>query len=545
MLRFAALAALVVPLAAHAQHAGHGTAGPPAGTATPSTALILGRIDVRTSATGAAAREIETGMLALHSFWYEEARDHFTAAQRLDAGAALAYWGEAATHDHPLWSQHDSTAGRAVFARLDSVRAAGTLRATARETATVDALRALFAPGTALSVRRDRYAEATARLAAADPTDDEAAVFAALAEMSRDVFDLNTAASVVPVAAGLEDVVLRNPEHPGAVHYLIHAYDSPAFARLGLRPARAYAALAPASSHALHMPSHIFSELGMWAEKEASNRVAWEASVAWQERTGRPVSARDYHALAWLLDALLAQGRFADARAVLAVAEADAALAAQRGEAPGYPAATALSLPAAYLRTARVAGLPGVAFPVPDGLDVAATEPRALYGLALRAALSGQDEVLAAIVAAGAVATRDAPPSVASTAAADVAFLNALRLHAHGDARAFEAAREAIRLDVEANPTDAPTSPAHVLLADLLLARGDAAGSLAMYRAMAAAYPNRANTALGIARASAATGDTAAARVAYAALLQTWTRADAGLPAADEARAYLAAQLAP
>ena len=192
-----------------------------------------------------------------------------------------------------------------------------------------------------------------------------------------------------------------------------------------------------------------------------------------------------------------------------------------------------------------MAGLPDVAFPVPDGLDVAATDGGALYGLALRAVLSGQDEVLAAIIVAGAVATRDAPPSVASTVAADVAFLNALRLHAHGDARAFEAAREAIRLDVEASPPDAPTSPAHVLLADLLLARGDAANSLAMYRAMAAAYPNRANTALGIARAAAATNDSAAARDACAALLQTWTRADTGLTAADEAQAYLAAQLAP
>ena len=544
MLRSAVLAALVaLPLSASAQHAGHTM---PAGDdGTPSTDLILGRIDVRTSATGEAAREIETGMLALHSFWYDEARDHFRAAERLDPGAALALWGEAATYDHPLWGQHDSTAARAVFARVDSLRAAGALHASPREAGYLEALQILFAAGPPLSARRDLYADATARLATADPTDDEAAVFAALAAMSQDDFDLAT--DVEPVAAALEAVYRRNPKHPGAVHYLIHVYDSPGFAERGLPAAEAYAALAPESSHALHMPSHIFRELGLWTEVEASNRAAYDASVAWQMRTNRPVAARDYHALSWLLDALLAQGRFADARAVVATAEADARLAAERGEALGAPAMASLGAVATVAMTERDAGLTPTVPPLGPEVDPDAMPPGpAIVDVALHALLARQDSLFERSVAR--MRSFASIPELASYAAeieTEGVYLEALHLSLHGDGAATDRAREAVRLDAVANPNAPPASPAHALLGDLLLASGDAAGSLALYAPMAETYPHHADYDLGVARASVALGDTATASDHYARVLATWAHADAGLPAAAEARAYLAAHPAP
>ncbi len=544
MLRPLALAVLLLPLAASAQHAGHdmATAGTDAG---PAASLILGRIDVRTSATGAAAREIETGMLALHSFWYEEARDHFQAAQRSDPGAALALWGEAATHDHPLWGQHDSTAARTVFARADSLRAAGALHADAREAAFLDALGVLVRPGGSLAARRDRYAAALQRLAGQDPTDDEAAVFAALAAMSQQSYDPDDPARVVPVAAALEDVAQKNPQHPGAQHILIHAYDAAAFAPLGLRAARVYAGLAPAASHALHMPSHIFRMLGLWPQMEASNRAAWAASVAWQERTHRRVAARDYHALTWLHTALLRQGRFAEARAVVATAEADAALAAARGEAPGPPAQTVHTLRADALVEAEAAGLPARSEPVavsPDSLS-----PAAAYAFAVEAVYAGQDAWLDAALAR---LTDVAETSVsgyagdvrASDVRAGVAEVQGWRRQRAGDLAGAEAlARESVRLTAAAHPLSPPTSSAHMLLADVLLARGDAAAAHALYAAAAAAAPSRASMLLGLARASAAVGDDAAARDAYTCLLAVWADADAGLPAAAEARAALGA----
>ena len=115
----------------------------------------------------------------------------------------------------------------------------------------------------------------------------------------------------------LEEVYEENPEHPGVLHYLIHAYDTETFARMGLRQARIYARIAPRSSHALHMPSHIFRHLGMWDEVAASNEDSYQISVRWQERTGRPLSARDYHALDWMLAAYLNLGRNDDAEGIL------------------------------------------------------------------------------------------------------------------------------------------------------------------------------------------------------------------------------------
>ncbi len=541
MLRSLALAALLLPLAAHAQHAGHDMTASPAMDAGPTTDLILGRIDVRTSATGAAAREIETGMLALHSFWYEEARDHFQAAGRLDPGAALALWGEAATHDHPLWNQHDSTAARAVFARADSLRAAGALHADARETAFLDALGVLVRPGGSIASRRDRYADAMQRHAGQDPTDDEATVFAALATMSLRTYDPDDPARVVPIAARLEEVAQENPQHPGAQHYLIHAYDSAAFAPLGLRAARVYAGLAPASSHALHMPSHIFRTLGMWAEMEASNRDAWAASVAWQERTRRPVAARDYHALTWLHTSLLRQGRFADALAVVAVAEADAALAASRGEAEGTPAQSAHSLRSDAAYDAEEAGLPVHADPVTVSADSLPAYELARY--VDDAVYAGQDAWLdVAMARMRTFADSPEAEDFAADVRAGVAEIGSWRLQRAGDLAGAEAlAREAIRIAHDAHPLSPPTGSAHTLLADILLARGDAPGALAIYAAADAASSNRAGTILGVARASAATGNAAAARDAYARLLTVWAAADAGLPAAAEAQAYLAA----
>ena len=111
--------------------------------------------------------------------------------------------------------------------------------------------------------------------------------------------------------------VERNRNHPGALHYLIHVYDTQTFARMGLRQARLYAEIAPASSHALHMPSHIFRHLGMWDEVAASNEDSYEASVEWQERTGRALHMRDFHAMDWLLDAYLRLGRFEDAKGLM------------------------------------------------------------------------------------------------------------------------------------------------------------------------------------------------------------------------------------
>ena len=298
--------------------------------------LVLGSIDFSTTASGEAQREFITGVLALHSFWYPEARDHFRRAQELDPSFGLAYWGEAMSYDNALGTMREASdneaLGAAVVSRMDALDAKGALEWTELGEGFAAAVRERFKPGLSISQRRDTYSNAMRVLAQQFPDNDEVTAFTALSIMAQPSFNLQNPDHVVALAARLEQIYDRNRDHPGVLHYLIHLYDTPTFALMGLRQARLYAELAPASSHALHMPSHIFRHLGMWNEVAASNEDAYAASVIWQERTGRPLHMRDYHAMDWLMDAYLQLGRYEDADALVDELNEVEAQIEERGE---------------------------------------------------------------------------------------------------------------------------------------------------------------------------------------------------------------------
>ena len=146
------------------------------------------------------------------------------------------------------------------------------------------------------------------------PDDDEARLFQALTLLG--TIPENTRNPDISLKAGAlaAAVLKKNPKHPGAAHYVLHAYDDGEHNAMALDAARIYSALAPASSHALHMPSHAYLPLGMWDEAAASDEASFAASVAWTKRTGRTVGQQDFHSLAWLHDQYRQQGRFAKAR---------------------------------------------------------------------------------------------------------------------------------------------------------------------------------------------------------------------------------------
>jgi tetratricopeptide (TPR) repeat protein len=266
----------------------------------------LGTIGFHTSGAAAAQADFNTGVLYMHSFEYELAADAFRAAQANDPGYAMAYWGEAMSHTHPLWNEQDSIAARSVLARLAPTREARAAKApTARERAWLDAVEILYGEGS--KPRRDTlYARAMERLAAEYP-DDEARAFLALAYLG-----LNQAVRDVPsymrAGAIALDILQRNPDHPGAAHYAIHAFDDPAHAPLGLGAAQAYSGIAPGAAHAQHMTTHIFLAMGMWPEVISQNTIAsgpdrerWTAS----------------HYTYWLHYGLLQSGRIDEATALL------------------------------------------------------------------------------------------------------------------------------------------------------------------------------------------------------------------------------------
>lgn len=277
-------------------------------------ALALGSLEFPTTASGDAQEEFIAGVLALHSFWYPEAREHFRRAQKLDPKFGLAYWGEAMSYDNALGAMGQTgdgeSQGAAAVSRMNALVAEGAVDWNPVGEALAGAVRERFNLDLSVTQRRDAYANAMRLIAKSHPDHDEVTAFTALAIMGQRQFDLQNPAHVAALASRLEQVYERNPDHPGVLHYLIHLYDTPDYATRGLRQARRYAEIAPASSHALHMPSHIFRHLGMWEEVAASNEDAYAASVLWQERTGRPLHMRDYHAMDWLMDAYLRLGHF-------------------------------------------------------------------------------------------------------------------------------------------------------------------------------------------------------------------------------------------
>jgi tetratricopeptide (TPR) repeat protein len=267
----------------------------------------LGRIDFPTSGSPEAQKHFIQGMLLLHSFEYADARDEFQAASKLEPHFAMAYWGEALTYTHPLWMQQDVMSARAALSRLAPTKEAQLAAApTEREKDYIRAVEALYGDGDKLA-RDLAYAAALERMHAKYPNDLEAASLYALALMGTCQYQRD-AAVYMRAAAVAEEVFAKNPEHPGAIHYLIHAYDDPIHAPLGLRVARVYGKVAGAASHAQHMPSHIFIAMGMWDDVISANIQAAKVADDRMKAKSLGPEARNYHALLWLEYAYLQQG---------------------------------------------------------------------------------------------------------------------------------------------------------------------------------------------------------------------------------------------
>ncbi|MEX0691293.1 MAG: hypothetical protein WD934_06660 [Gemmatimonadales bacterium] len=280
----------------------------------------LGTIAFPAAGSGEAQTAFVEGVLFLHSFEYGSAATAFRRAQVADPGLAMAYWGEAMTYNHPLWSQWDDVAARAVLQRLGASAAERRARApTHREQMYLDAVEALWAEGSK-PVRDTAYADAMARLVAAHPDDDEARTFYALA-----ILGLSGSTRVVPsymrAAALAQEVFARQPNHPGAAHVIIHAFDDPTHAPLGLPAARAYSQIAPDAAHAQHMTTHIFVAMGMWDDVVSQNEVA-AGLTHWGPG----------HYTSWLLYGQLQQGRLDVALEQLERARRDMPAGARGGQ---------------------------------------------------------------------------------------------------------------------------------------------------------------------------------------------------------------------
>lgn len=485
----------------------------------------LGTVHFPTSAQPAAQQHFLRGVGFLHSFEYDAAAQAFREAQRAEPGFALAYWGEAMTLNHPVWNQQATDSARTVLARLAPTREQRLARAgTPQERAWLGAVEILYGEGS--KPRRDTlYARAMLSMVEEYPADHEMRAFAALA-----LLGLNQAIRDVPAymraAALVQPVFEANPDHPGAVHYLIHAYDDPVHAPLGLRAAQAYSRIAPDAAHAQHMTTHIFFALGMWDEGRAQNEVAVNLT-RWAPG----------HYTWWLGYALLQQGRFADAErhiervrgglnpasrgqlSHLTWMRGDYVVNTERWHAAPaqWPVANA-AIPAVAAFDDFVTGYRAMK------LADSATARTALRSMGTRLiALRNQGDTLA--VRPLVVLERE---------------LRALFAVAEGrmdDAVAI--LREAAGME-EAIPAEfGPpiiVKPAWELLGEVLLeARRPAEAQRAFTRAQELA-PGRARSLMGLVRAAAAAGDMAVAEAAYRKLEANWRLADRDLQDLAELR---------
>jgi tetratricopeptide (TPR) repeat protein len=492
------------------------------------------------------------GALLLHLFEYPDAAHAFRAAEQLDPSFAMAYWGEAMTHTHPVWNEQDVPAGRAALAKLAPTAVArGAKAPTARERAFLAAVELLY--GTGSKAHRDTlYSSAMGRLVRAYPADDEARLFYALSllGLSQGVRNVATYLQAATIA---ESVFHRSPSHPGAAHYLIHAVDDPEHAELGLAAARALARSASAVDHAQHMTSHIFVALGMWDEAVAANETATHVVDTLLGRRQRsPMYCRHYNV--WLDYGYLEQGRIGDAARLLERCRDQARARAPGSDNQQLDIASFVTMWSHYVLVTEAWSDSVARWPIDPGAGLG---PRLTYwfthGLAAasagdlaaaRAALEKVEE--AARETAGWLASSGEPdpdhPELERTRVLEAELEGVI---AAGDGRTEEALsrlrQASVAEDSMVYAFGPPfvNEPAHELLGTELVALKRFREAEAEFARALTRAPRRTTALLGLARAAAALGDTTQGLGAYQELTTIWRRADPGQAQVAEATDYV------
>ena len=514
----------------------------------------LGTIAFPNSGNEAAQDDFLDGVRLLHSFEWEDAAEAFRRAQEADPDFALAYWGEALSHTggHHYPPGQDMSEARDALRKLGRTRAERVEKAaTDREKQYLESVHILYGPGS-LQERCDGYEQALAELAAAYPDDLEAKAFHSLALMRTRV--RGEASRRVDMRAGaLAQAVFRaNPDHPGAAHYVIHAYDDPVHAPVALYAAEKYSDIAPAAVHALHMPSHIFVQHGMWDQVRSLNDRSYQASVERAKRKGLSEMRYSYHALYWLLYAYLEEGRYTEGQQVLD----DLEEITKRDEATASVKETWMRMDA--LNTVETRRWKPA--PVDDllaGLDAEKppvghrTAAAVFYARGASAAETG-DTATAEKAHEGLMKIHDSLANSENPRGAEQALVMAhemagLIAEASGDTAKAEASfRRAVEVAESMeppsgppgeSPIDSPIQPAHELLGELLLAEGKAEEALSVFETSLLRTAKRPHSLYGAARAAAAAGDEDAAARYYRDLLATPERGPdlPGLAAAEAA----------
>src|SRR3954454_239527 len=480
-------------------------------------ATELGSINFPTSAKPAAQAPFLTGVKALYNFEFDIAAEAFQAAQKADPAFALGYWGEAMSYNHPLWAQQDLAAARRVLERLAPTAAGRAAKApVGKERDLVESAEVLFGAGDKLA-RDIAYADSLKKMHAKYAGDDEIACLYALALLGTGRPGVSNTRNAMQAAAISQEIFQRNPKHPGAAHYIIHSFDDPDHAILSLTAARAYSKIAPSAAHALHMPSHIFVQLGMWDDVIASNTVAYKAAVDLAEAKNLPRGREDFHTLSWLQYAYLQEGKFDEAQKCVDQAKAVADKDTAGNIRDGYAAMKArqvvesarwekLALPAGAVKDGGAPGYDGsAAYLLAAGLSAAKLGDLAPANVAL-----DKLKAMRTQVESGSNAYRAKPFAIMEKEVA-AAVASAQKDTASAERLLKEATTLELTLDAPSGPPE-PIKPSFELYGDLLSDLGRGQEAAAQYQQSLMRMPNRRAAVQGMSKTAANRSSQAGAR---------------------------------
>jgi len=501
----------------------------------------LGKVSFRVSCDPSVQQQFSSAVAMLHSFWYEKASETFAAIAEKDPTCGMAYWGVAMTYYHPIWQAPGSADLKAGTAAVEKARLSGAK--TQRERDYIAAIDTFYRDSDKLDhrTRALAYEKAMEQLQTRYPDDHEAAIFHALALLATAPPTDKTYVNQKKAGAILESLFVEQTEHPGIAHYLIHAYDYPPLADRALDAARRYAKIAPDSPHALHMPSHIFTRLGLWQESIDSNL----ASTASAQKNNAP--GNELHAKHYLIYAYLQGGQDREAKKAL---EAPPQGRADDPQYMNWLYATCTS-PARYAverhSWTEAAGLtiPPNTFP---GGRWAWTEANLHFARALGLSHTGNLEAARmealklsslrdALVQGNDSYWADQVDIQRETATAWITLAEGKREDALTQMRS--AAEHEDKTDKN-NVTPGVILPARELLGEMLLELNQPAAAMVEFEATLHTAPNRFNALSGAARAAKLSGDNAKAKTYYAKLLSMCEHADGDRPELEEARTLLA-----
>jgi hypothetical protein len=502
----------------------------------------LGTVTFPVSCAPDVQKPFERGVALLHSFWYEEAEKEFQQIAIDDPHCVMAHWGVAMSLWHQLWNNPDA---KVIQRGLDEVHEAKTTDGptTAREKAYIAAIATFYNNSKKLNheARAKAYSDAMKKVYESYPDDPEAAAFYALSLLASEPHDDETFANRKQAAAVLENLFAIEPDHPGVAHYLIHAYDKPQLAQLGLPAARRYAQIAPAAPHALHMPSHIFARVGLWQDDINSNL----ASIAATRKTAAMHmggEGHQFHAMDFLVYAYLQSGREADAQKVIDEVKAMPKMKSMYGD-DFDPQTNALTkFPAIYDLELRHWSDAAVLQVVPGSLrgDQSITYWARAIGAARSGNLAQAHKDLEQIEAIRKEFVAEKKTEYAEAVGEDYQEAAAWVAHAEGkDEEAITGLR--VLADKTDKLGDEPEGiPAREQLADMLLEAKRPQQALAEYQTDLRLNPNRFNGLYGAARAAEAAGKQADATEYYALLLKICDGSNSTRPELSRARELVA-----